>query len=132
VGFEYFCNAGDDLWRLPDAALASLAERDLAAIGYPGRRVVAAHAVRVRDAYPIYDEGYLERLALLARTLAPLQNLVVAGRNGTHRYDNMDRAMLSGLRAAENLLGARHDLWAVTAQDDYLEPAAPSARPSPR
>jgi protoporphyrinogen oxidase len=77
--------------------------------------------VRVREAYPVYDGGYLAHLATLRRGLAPLANLQVAGRNGMHRYNNMDHSMLTGLRAAENAMGARHDLWTVNADEAYLE-----------
>jgi protoporphyrinogen oxidase len=123
LGLEYFCSAGDALWSQPDAALAALAEKDLATLGFGGRRVLEAHVVRMADAYPVYDEGFAERIATVARELAPLSNLALAGRNGMHRYNNMDHAIRSGMLAAENILGATHDLWAADLDDGYLEPA---------
>jgi protoporphyrinogen oxidase len=124
VGLEYFCTAGDALWSSTDAELARVAEEDLARIGFGGRRVVAAHVVRMRDAYPVYDDAFGRRIAAVARALAPLANLALAGRSGMHRYNNMDHATRSGLLAAENVLGARHDLWAADLDDGYLEPEA--------
>jgi protoporphyrinogen oxidase len=122
IGVEYFCSAGDALWSRGDDELARIAEEDLAAIGFAGRRVVAAHVVRMRDAYPVYNDGFAGRIALVARELGRFGNLAVAGRNGMHRYNNMDHAMRSGLLAAENALGAAHDLWSADLDDGYLEP----------
>jgi protoporphyrinogen oxidase len=133
LGFEYFCSAGDALWRNPDPELVAIAGRDLEALGFGGRdRVVEGHVVRVRDAYPVYDEAFAGNLAVIRRGLAPLAGLQVAGRNGMHRYNNMDHSMLTGLLAARNVLGEAHDLWAVNADEAYLEPssAGPSAAPT--
>ncbi len=122
VGLEYFCSAGDALWSLGDDALARIAEEDLARIGFGGRRVTAAHVVRMRDAYPVYDDDFAARIAAVARGLARFENLALAGRNGMHRYNNMDHATRSGMLAAANVLGARQDLWAADLDDGYLEP----------
>jgi protoporphyrinogen oxidase len=122
LGMEYFCSAGDALWTLSDAALVDVAVADLAALGFGGReRLVAGHVVRVREAYPVYDPGFAGRVETLRRGLASLSNLELAGRNGMHRYNNMDHAMLTGLLAARNVLGERHDLWTVNADEAYLE-----------
>jgi protoporphyrinogen oxidase len=124
VGVEYFCWPGDDLWRLSDAELVELAAADLERLGFSRRdRVRAGHVSRVADAYPVYDEGYLGHLAAARGWLESVRGLLVAGRGGLHRYNNMDHSMLTGLLAAANVAGARHDLWAVNADDDYLEPA---------
>jgi protoporphyrinogen oxidase len=124
VGVEYFCWPGDDLWRLSDAELVELAAADLERLGFSRRdRVRAGHVSRVADAYPVYDEGYLGHLAVARGWLESVRGLLVAGRGGLHRYNNMDHSMLTGLLAAANAAGARHDLWAVNADDDYLEPA---------
>jgi hypothetical protein len=70
----------------------------------------------------VYDQAFAARRAVIARGLAPFRNLALAGRNGLHRYNNMDHAMESGLLAAENVLGARHDPWTASLDDGYLEP----------
>jgi protoporphyrinogen oxidase len=120
VGLEYFCWAGDPLWRTADAALVALAERDLAAVGLSCGRTAAAHVVRVAHAYPVYDDGFAARVATLREALGAIPNLSVAGRNGLHRYDNMDFAMLTGLRAAQAALGEPIDPWGVE-PEGYLE-----------
>ena len=123
VGVEYFCSIGDDLWRSADADLVALAGEELRRAGLTGgRRVVAGHVVRMRDAYPVYDGRHLDRIDVIRRGLAAVPGLQVAGRNGMHRYNNMDHSILTGLLAARNVLGARNDLWAVNADDVYVEP----------
>jgi protoporphyrinogen oxidase len=124
LGMEYFCSAGDATWSLPDAELVEVALADLGALGLGApRRLVAGHVVRVREAYPIYDGDFVERVAAVRRGLAPLANLKVAGRNAMHRYNNMDHSMLTGLLAARNVLGEAHDLWTVNTEEAYLEPS---------
>jgi protoporphyrinogen oxidase len=123
VGLEYFCDAGDALWTLPDERLADVAVADLERLGFgaPGE-VVDAHVVRMQGAYPIYDDGFAERIAAIRSALDRIANLAVAGRAGMHRYDNMDRSMLSGLVAARKALGEPADPWAIRTGDDLLEP----------
>lgn len=128
LGLEYFCWAGDELWRRPDAELVQVAIEDLRRLGFADRDgVVEGHVVRVAEAYPVYDDGYADRIARVRACLEAIPGLVVCGRNGMHRYNNMDHSMLTGLLAAGNVLGARHDLWAVNADDEYQEP--PPAAP---
>jgi protoporphyrinogen oxidase len=126
LGVEYFCSSGDDLWRLSDGELVTLAERELEQLRLlDRRRVVAGHVVRMRDAYPVYDAHHRSRLETIRRGLAPIRNLQCAGRNGMHRYNNMDHSILAGMVAARNLLGDAHDTWSMDADDGYLEPAGP-------
>jgi protoporphyrinogen oxidase len=118
IGLEYFCAAGDDLWTRPDAGLVALAADELARLGLSGGgRVLAGHVVRMRDAYPVYDAGHRAQVETIRRGLAPIGNLHVAGRNGMHRYNNMDHSMLTGLLAARNVLGGANDLWKVNEDD---------------
>jgi protoporphyrinogen oxidase len=128
VGVEYFCQAGDALWRRPDEELVRVARDDLAAIGF-AVRVADARVVRQRDAYPVYDDAFIARVAAIRRALAPLANVAVAGRSGMHRYNNMDHSMWTGLLAARRLLGAGDDPWAAGADGEYQEPPLVPADP---
>jgi protoporphyrinogen oxidase len=110
VGVEYFCSVGDDLWRQRDADLVLLAAEELGRLGLSSpRRVVAGHVIRMRDAYPVYDAHHRSHVDTIRGALGRIGNLRVAGRNGMHRYDNMDDAMLTGLVAARSLLGGPPD-----------------------
>jgi len=122
VGMEYFCRAGDDLWRMNDDALVDLATRELERIGIAPRGLVREGVVaRMPKAYPLYDEGFDAALATIREYLERFGNLQVVGRNGMHRYNNMDHSMLTAMLAVRNLFGERHDLWGVNADDDYHE-----------
>ncbi|HTY77431.1 MAG TPA: NAD(P)/FAD-dependent oxidoreductase [Candidatus Bathyarchaeia archaeon] len=123
LGLEYFCNEGDALWSLPDAELIRMATEELEQIGLTGGAAILEGCVfRVPKAYPVYDERYRENLAAIRAFVDDLENLQTIGRNGLHRYDNQDHAMVTGLLAARNLmLGERHDLWSVNTDAEYHE-----------
>ena len=120
-GLEYFCFEGDDLWRTDDATLVELAARELDALGLGGG-VRVGHVVRVPHAYPIYDADYASRVSVLRDWVDSVAGLQQIGRNGLHRYNNLDHSMLTAARAVENLCdGARHDVWSVNADSWYHE-----------
>ncbi len=127
LSFEYFCFPGDHLWTAPDHHLVRLAAADLQRLRLPfAPRIADALVLRYPLAYPLYDSGYQQRLAVLRDWLAGFPNLHCIGRYGQFRYNNMDHSILTGLLAVRRLLGHPVDPWAVNADGDYLEesPAA--------
>jgi protoporphyrinogen oxidase len=126
LGLEYFCSEGDEIWSQSDDALVELARRELAALGLVNpARIVEGVVVRMRKAYPVYDDGYEQAVAEIRDYLQTLGNLQLVGRNGMHKYNNQDHSMVTAMLAVRNLLGERHDLWAVNADDDYHEATSP-------
>jgi hypothetical protein len=123
LGLEYFCRVGDALWSTADADLIELGRRELEHIGLARAADVEDGCVfRVENAYPVYDAGYREHLDTVRGYVDGLENLQTIGRNGLHRYNNQDHAMLTGLKAVRNLTqGERTDLWAVNVGGDYHE-----------
>jgi protoporphyrinogen oxidase len=122
LGLEYFCFEGDQLWTMPDTELIELGKRELEKIGLAhAHEVVDGKVVRMPKAYPVYDGGYAAALDTVRQFLASLVNLQVVGRNGMHKYNNQDHSMLTAMLAAHNILGARHDLWQVNAEQEYHE-----------
>ncbi len=122
VGMEYFCDEGDELWSMPDDDLLSLARSELGRLGLAGGSDVGTgFVVRQPKAYPMYSHGYSSNLEVIREYLGAMGNLQTVGRNGMHRYNNMDHSMLTGLLAAENVAGARHDPWQVNVEDEYQE-----------
>ena len=123
LGMEYFVNAEDELWRMADADLVELATAELGRLRLvPGGAVSHGYVVRMPKAYPVYDAGYGEAVAVIRGWIdeqAP--NLHPVGRNGMHRYNNQDHSMLTAMLAVENILGASHDLWSVNVDADYHE-----------
>jgi protoporphyrinogen oxidase len=128
LGMEYFCTEGDDVWTMSDADLIHLATRELVKLKLAeARHVVDGIVFRQPGAYPVYDAEYRDSLTILRRFLATIENLQTVGRNGMHRYNNLDHSMLTGMLAVGNLLGEDHDLWQVNTESSYHE-QAPSDR----
>jgi len=122
LGLEYFCTEGDDLWSMSDATLFKQTVDELAALQLAaGRGVLDGVVFRQPKAYPLYDRDYRQAVALIRDFVATLENLQTIGRNGMHRYNNLDHSMLAGLLAARNLLGEAHDLWSLDDEGAYLE-----------
>jgi protoporphyrinogen oxidase len=123
LGLEYFCTEGDALWEMPDADLIELAKSEIDRIGLARYAdIVDGCVFRVPKAYPVYDSDYRDHLAEIRRFTEGLLNVTSIGRNGLHRYNNQDHAMLTGMLAVRNLIaGERHDLWSVNADQAYHE-----------
>lgn len=122
IGLEYFCNAGDELWRLDDTALIRLAATETEQLKLAQREDLLDGAVlRVEKAYPVYDRTYRQNLDRVREFLSQFGNLQVIGRNGMHRYNNQDHSMLTGLLAARNVVQPRYDVWRVNEAWEYLE-----------
>jgi len=127
LGLEYFCNEGDELWSLEDEALLELARREIEILGFArADEVFDGRVIRQPKAYPVYDSRYREHLESLRDFLLKFPNLQMIGRNGLHKYNNQDHAMLTALLAARNVLGERHDVWSVNTEQEYQE-VSPSA-----
>ncbi len=128
LGLEYFCTAGDSLWSMSDADLIALASEEIGRLGLADAALVRdGVVVRVPKAYPVYDGHHVAALDALRDYLAGFSNLQLAGRNGLHKYNNQDHAMITGILAAEALLGRAVDPWTVNVEDAYLEEDHPFA-----
>jgi protoporphyrinogen oxidase len=123
LGLEYFCTRGDPLWNAADSDLIERGKREVARIGLAEVADIEDGCVlRVPDAYPVYDADYRSHLAVVRQFVDGLENFHTIGRNGLHRYNNQDHAMLTGMLAARNIvLGEHHDLWSVNTEPDYHE-----------
>jgi protoporphyrinogen oxidase len=125
LGLEYFCFEGDKLWTMPDQELLDLGKNELIALGFINASDVESGAVvRMPKAYPVYDLEYREALRKVREFINGIGNLQLVGRNGMHRYNNQDHSMLTAMLAAENILGAHHDLWDVNTDLEYHEEIA--------
>jgi protoporphyrinogen oxidase len=124
-GMEYFCFEGDGLWSSSDEQLVELARRELAQMGLGAElRLVDSCVVRQPKAYPVYDLDYRARVDQVRRELASRwPTLQLIGRNGMHKYNNQDHAMMTGFLAAENVLRGEPalDLWRVNVDAEYIE-----------
>ncbi|MEF2071559.1 NAD(P)/FAD-dependent oxidoreductase [Consotaella aegiceratis] len=125
LGLEYFCFEGDGLWSASDAELAELAKREIGKIGLMRPEDVRdACVVRQPKAYPVYDDAYADNVAAIRRDIeANFSTLHLVGRNGMHKYNNQDHAMMTGLLTALNIQAGRtvYDVWEVNEDAEYGE-----------
>jgi protoporphyrinogen oxidase len=124
-GLEYFCFEGDELWTAADPDLIALGRRELATIGLArDADVVDGCVVRQPKAYPVYDEGYARNVATIRNEIAAAYpGLHLVGRNGMHKYNNQDHAMMTALLCARNIVAGRalYDVWRVNEDAEYHE-----------
>jgi protoporphyrinogen oxidase len=131
-GLEYFCFAGDGLWSASDPELLALAASELQRIGLgDASDVVDGCVVRQPKAYPVYDDAYAANVDIVRGELAErYPNLHLVGRNGMHKYNNQDHAMMTAMLCVKNIVAGRplYDLWRVNQDAEYHEAGASGAR----
>ncbi len=124
-GLEYFCFEGDGLWEMRDEDLVRLGTRELERLGLAAAGdVIDGCVVRQPKAYPVYDEEYAANVDVLRRELEErFPTLHLVGRNGMHKYNNQDHAMITAMLCVRNIVaGARiYDVWKVNQDAEYHE-----------
>jgi protoporphyrinogen oxidase len=127
-GLEYFCFEGDGLWTMPDAGLIELAKSELEKIGLArAADVEDGCVIRQKKAYPVYDDHYAAHVETVRGTLEiRYPNLHLVGRNGMHKYNNQDHAMMTAMLTARNIIAGNRqwDAWRVNQDAEYHEAGA--------
>ena len=127
IGLEYFCDEGDDLWSMGKEEFIRMAISELEHIGIiSADKVVDSTQVKIKKAYPTYYGSYYQ-LDKVISFLDTIENLFCIGRNGQHRYNNMDHSMLTGMTAVDSIKdGSWRDktpVWCVNTEGSYHESA---------
>jgi protoporphyrinogen oxidase len=124
-GLEYFCFEGDGLWSSSDDDLVARGKREMDKLGLMrAGDVVDACVVRQPKAYPVYDDAYATHVATIRDELAVrMPGLHLVGRNGMHKYNNQDHAMMTAMLCAKNIIAAAplYDVWRVNQDAEYHE-----------
>jgi protoporphyrinogen oxidase len=127
-GLEYFCFEHDGVWNSKDEELIELAKRELMQIGLAKEGdVMDGCVVRQKKAYPVYDDDYARHVDTIREELENrYPNLHLVGRNGMHKYNNQDHAMMTAMLCVENILADTklYDLWQVNQDAEYHEGGA--------
>jgi protoporphyrinogen oxidase len=125
LGLEYFCFEGDGLWSSDDADLVALAKKEVAQIGLVDPdTIVDAAIVRQAKAYPVYDETYRDHVRAVQLDLeGSFPTLHLVGRNGMHKYNNQDHAMMTAMLTVRNIIAGErlYDVWGVNEDAEYSE-----------
>ncbi len=132
LGLEYFCFEGDGLWASDDKDLIELAKQEIDKIGLMRSEDVAdASVVRQPKAYPVYDDSYARNVEVIRLELSTrFPGLHLVGRNGMHKYNNQDHAMMTGLLTALNICEGQtlYDVWEVNEDAEYGEAGVSGAQ----
>jgi len=124
-GLEYFCFEGDGLWTMSDPDLIALAKREIEKVNLAASTdVVDGCVIRQPKAYPVYDDAYQQHVRTIRKALdEDFPTLHLVGRNGMHKYNNQDHAMMTAMLTARNILAGerKYDVWAVNQDAEYHE-----------
>lgn len=125
IGLEYFVNEGDAMWNMKEADFAAFGVSEMVELGLIESMddVLETHLERVKKAYPAYFDTYAEMDALRC-WLNDIPNLFCVGRNGQHRYNNIDHSMMTSFEAAKSIVGGKTDksnVWNVNTEKEYHE-----------
>jgi len=125
IGLEYFCTEGSKFWNLSDEECKNFAVNELHKMGVldESTEILDYHRERVKKAYPAYFDTYSE-IDTLIKYLNQFENLYCVGRNGQHRYNNMDHSMLTSFEAVRNIINGnknKDNIWNVNTEKEYHE-----------
>lgn len=125
IGLEYFCSENDKYWNMSPAEWKTMGVNELLKMGVIANEkdVLDSHLERVKKAYPAYFDTYKD-IDKLREYLNSFENLYCVGRNGQHRYNNMDHSMATSFAAVKHILGEIPDkaaIWQVNTEKSYHE-----------
>lgn len=124
IGLEYFCTEGDEMWQMSKDEFIKMAIDELVKIDIIDREdVIDACQIKIKKAYPSYYGSYYE-LDKVKDYLDGIENLYCLGRNGQHRYNNMDHSMLTAMECVRNIKQGKttkENVWAVNTEEEYHE-----------
>ena len=125
MGLEYFCNEGDHMWSMTDDEFAKMAIGEMVTLKLidSSADVLDYHVERVKKAYPAYFDTY-EEMDSLVDYLNSIDNLYCVGRNGQHRYNNIDHSMCTSFEAVKDIISGTRDrsnIWSVNTEKEYHE-----------
>lgn len=124
IGLEYFATEGDEMWRMPDGEFIKFAIAELDKIDVARPEDVRDSVVfHIKKAYPAYFGTYGE-FDKIREYVDPIDNLFLMGRNGMHKYNNMDHSMLAAMEVVKCIRENSADktaLWNVNSEEEYHE-----------
>ncbi|MCR4749275.1 MAG: hypothetical protein K5877_05625, partial [Lachnospiraceae bacterium] len=125
LGLEYFCYENDEWWNMSEEEFADFAITDMINLGLIASKndVLDYHEEKVKKAYPAYFDTY-DHMDDLVEYLSRIDNLYCVGRNGQHRYNNLDHSMCTSFETVKNIINGDKDksnIWSVNTEKEYHE-----------
>jgi len=125
LGLEYFCSENDTFWNLTDKELKQYVSKDLIKMNIINEteEILDYHVERIKKAYPAYFDSYKD-IDMIKKYINKIDNLICIGRNGQHRYNNMDHSMLTSFYAVDIIKGIeknKENIWNINSEQEYHE-----------
>lgn len=125
IGLEYFVFEGDDFWNMSEEDFAKIGIEEMIKIGIIESKdvVLDYHMEKVKKAYPAYFDTY-DEIDKVIEYINTIDNLYCVGRNGQHRYNNIDHSMVTSFETVKNILNGNKDksnIWNVNTEKEYHE-----------
>ena len=124
ITVEYFCSDTDDLWTMPDDVFCRLVLSELVQMGFVDEKdVISQKSFKVEKGYPVYFGTYKD-FDTVKEYINSIPNLYPIGRNGMHKYNNMDHSILTALETVDCIIGktpSKESIWKVNTEQSYHE-----------
>ena len=125
IGLEYFVNEGDEFWNMTEEEFSKIGVEEMIKLGLidSADEVIDTHMEKVKKAYPAYFDTY-DEIDTLVDYLKSIDNLYCVGRNGQHRYNNIDHSMCTSFETVKNILSGtknKDNIWSVNTEKEYHE-----------
>lgn len=124
IGLEYVCSEKDEIWNLSEEEFKNFAVEELLRINLIKKSDIKDyHVEKVKKAYPAYFDTY-SQIDEVVDFINKWDNLYCIGRNGQHRYNNMDHSMLTAIEAVKNIKSGKRskdNIWNVNVEKEYHE-----------
>ena len=130
IGLEYFVNEGDEFWNMTEEEFSKIGVEEMIKLGLidSASEVIDTHMEKVKKAYPAYFDTY-DEIDTLVTYLKSIDNLYCVGRNGQHRYNNIDHSMCTSFETVKNILSGtknKDNIWNVNTEKEYHETSTDS------
>ncbi len=124
IGLEYFCYEDDEIWNMPEKEMADFAIDEIDRINIIDKKdVLDSVVIKMEKTYPAYFGTY-DQIGKVRKFVDHYENLFLIGRNGMHKYNNMDHSMLTAMEAVKNIANSKKtkdNIWGVNVEKKYHE-----------
>lgn len=127
IGLEYFVQENDNYWNMKDNDFIDFACDEMIKLGLIDSKeavdVNQCHVERVKKAYPAYFDSYKD-IDKVIEFVNTIPNIYCVGRNGQHRYNNIDHSMCTSFETVKNIkngISDKANIWAVNTENEYHE-----------
>jgi len=124
IGMEYFCNENDELWSMSEDDFIIMAQEEMIKLGFISNidDIIDNEQIKIKKAYPSYFGSY-DKFNQIQEYLNTIDNLYCVGRNGQHRYNNMDHSMMTSFKAVDSIVNSKSkdQIWEINTEKEYHE-----------